>query len=85
LEPICGTRVSVMSAALLDLPAADRAATLETHGIPPLAFEALHDGDGEGFIRLRADDLAERERTFMVSMEIEPNSAWRSDAAIDTE
>ena len=59
--------------------------TLASHGVPWEALYRLARGDGEGFIRVRADFLAAEERSFIVSMGIEPADETIGEADIDTE
>jgi hypothetical protein len=60
-------------------------ATLASHGVPWEAMYRLAHGDGEGFIRARADFLAARERSFIIAMGIEPAAEAIGEADIDTE
>ncbi|WP_433228954.1 hypothetical protein [Actinomadura formosensis] len=50
---------------LLNLPDDLRDDVLASHGIPREAMDRLAAGDDEGFIEVRRDFLAERERVFM--------------------
>ena len=71
--------------ALLNLPEADQSIVAASHGIPPEALDRLQVGDGQGFVKERADALANWERKFMVAMHIEPSPDRSSDSDIDTE
>lgn len=75
-------RVSLRRA-LLDL-SPERETILESHGIPQRALAYLRDGDGEGFVKERAAYLADRERSFMTSLDVEPSSEITGEADIDT-
>ncbi|MDG6105165.1 DUF262 domain-containing protein [Dactylosporangium aurantiacum] len=71
--------------ALAALPAELEDSVLTSHGIPRVAVERLRDGDLEGFIKERAAHLADRERSFMVTLGVEPAVDIQGDADIDTE
>jgi hypothetical protein len=58
--------------ALLSLPPERMSAVVQSHGIGGAALTNLHAGDGAGFIRERAADLARWESDFMRDLGIEP-------------
>lgn len=60
-------------------------AILNSHGVQWEALKRLGQGDGEGFIRARADFLAAEERLFIIEMGIEPAAEAIGEADIDTE
>jgi Protein of unknown function DUF262 len=59
-------------AALRELDPLVREAVLASHGVPPLAYQALLEGDAAGFVRERAKSLVAAEQDFMRSMGIVP-------------
>lgn len=70
---------------LLGLPADAGRRIAASHGIPPDALWALECGDGDRFIRIRTEFLAERERRFMAQVGVTPSVDLMGEADIDTE
>lgn len=56
--------------ALVETWAPDRDAVLASHGIPLAAWDRLCEGDGDGFVRGRAEHLAQRLRRFTDDLRI---------------
>jgi hypothetical protein len=56
-----------------------------SHGIPDNALQKLQEGDVEGFITARTEFLAQREREFMMKVDVKLPVTWAGEPDIDTE